>query len=173
MLRYGLCETFIIDPVQPVVNTVIQTDSSTVNGPIVHDVATVDGVAGLPPTGEVTFTFFHNSSCTPDGSSVSSNGLVGGSATSASVGPLAPGSYSFLAHYDPDGDTNYRAADGPCESLLVNATQTGTPPTIVVSPARIIVVQPAPQYRSGLARHCRAVHGTVDRLSVRSTFRQA
>jgi len=142
----GDCEPFTVDPATPVVNTVINTDSTSANGPVVHDSATVSAVTGFALTGEVSFTFYNNSTCSPSGSSVSTDDVVDGAATSTSVGPLAAGSYSFLAHFDPEGNTNYLAADGPCESLVVNTTTTTVTQTVlqpqpVLQP--VIVVQPA------------------------------
>ena len=146
----GTCENFTVDPVHPAVDTQISIDSSGTNGTFVHDHATVSGVDGILPTGQVSFTFFRNGSCTYDGSQTGAGVyvLTSGSALSGSVGALNAGSYSFLAQYE--GDSNYLATAGPCEPLVVNTTiqtvtQTVVQPQPVLQPVLqpVIVVQPA------------------------------
>ena len=85
-------------------------------GSIVHDEATVSGT-GPTPTGTVDFTFYTNVNCAGAGVDAGTNiALVSGVAhPSDPQGPLSAGLYSFKAHYN--GDTNYNAADSPCEPL--------------------------------------------------------
>ena len=92
--------------------------TSVPTGTTVHDAATVSGSLGTP-TGNVDFTFYTSGNCTT-GASASGTGiaLVAGVAhPSSSQGPLNLGAYSFKAHYN--GDSNYNAADSPCEPLSV------------------------------------------------------
>jgi peptidoglycan/xylan/chitin deacetylase (PgdA/CDA1 family) len=85
-----------------------------------------DGVAisgmqgGIFPTGTVTYTYFTSKDCSAGGSvnkvvTLNADGSVPASAT---VGPLAAGSYSFQAAYS--GDANYAGSTGPCEPFTVS-----------------------------------------------------
>ena len=92
-------------------------------GDIVHDVGTVTnlGVTNGTPRGTVTFTFFPNDSCTAPGVDVGSvapddTGFADGSDPQ---GPLAPGSYSFNAHFVPEDPTLWMEAFSDCEPLYV------------------------------------------------------
>lgn len=124
-------------PIPPTVTTNIhnaseQTVTSVPLGSIVHDSAAVATTNGnIIPTGTVTFDWFLNNACT--GTANSNSGplaLSGGSvdATGFAKGPLAAGSYSFLAHYS--GDLDYLPGDGPCEPLTVNKAQLSVSTTI-------------------------------------------
>jgi hypothetical protein len=90
-------------------------------GSTVHDQATVSGGPGNPvPTGNVTFDWFTNNTCTGAPAATSAAfALVAGTvdATTFPQGPLAAGGYGFRAHYA--GDNLYEASDGPCEPLSV------------------------------------------------------
>jgi Bacterial Ig-like domain (group 3) len=98
--------------------------NTPVTGPLpagssVFDTATVSGVAGVTPTGMLTYTFFTNGTCTAPGGppatvTLNANGTVPNSATH---GPLAAGSYSFQAVYG--GDANYTGSISPCEPLTI------------------------------------------------------
>ncbi len=118
------CEPLTITKLTPTVNTTIHnaaeaTVTSVNASTTVHDQANVTG-SGATPTGNVDFTWYTNGSCTPAGVA-SGTGIVldgGGIAhPSTSQTPVAPGNYSFRAHYN--GDANYLPADGPCEPLEV------------------------------------------------------
>ena len=120
----GECEPLTVSQLTPSVATDIHDVSHAVvtsvdAGTTVHDKATVSGSFGTP-TGTVDFTFYTDNACTQGAASAGSGiALVSGVAhPSSSEGPLTAGSYSFKAHYN--GDTNYVAADGPCEPLTVN-----------------------------------------------------
>jgi hypothetical protein len=67
----------------------------------------------------VSFTFFTNNTCTGTGAAMGTITLDGTGVAhpSDSTAALAAGGYSFRAHYN--GDTNYTAADSPCEPLSV------------------------------------------------------
>src|SRR5438094_914304 len=93
-----------------------------------YDTSSVTGVAGVTPTGSVTYTFFTTGDCSgvgtsesPPGGSLLSDGLV---PNSLSVGPLAAGSYSFLVNYF--GDNNYWGSNSVCETFTVNKAPTTT-----------------------------------------------
>jgi hypothetical protein len=124
----GPCEPLAVERINPTVTTDIHNEAhgivlSVVNGATVHDSATVAG-SGPTPTGDVTFDFFTNGTCTSKPSQTSGAfALVGGTvdATSFAQGPLSTGSYSFMAHYS--GDVNYNPGDGPCEPLAVTQNQ--------------------------------------------------
>jgi hypothetical protein len=88
-------------------------------GASAFDRATVQGTAGIPPTGTVAYTFFTNGSCAGAGSAsgtVTLNG-AGLAPNSDSAGPLAAGNYSFQATYR--GDTNYKGSTSACEPFDV------------------------------------------------------
>src|SRR5207245_8742497 len=116
-----------VSPRTPVVRTEIRDVN---NGPvvatasagiIVHDYATVSG-GGPTPTGTIDFTFFTASAACSGASSTESGVALtpgGGVANPGPHGPLAAGSYSFLAHYG--GDTLYAPADSLCAPLEVIA----------------------------------------------------
>src|SRR5262249_56361359 len=82
----------------------------------VHGLATVAGVVGLRPTGQVMLAFFWSGAGSGTDPSAGTVSLVGGVAhPSSSEGPLAAGSYSFQASYG--GDSNYNASTSDCEPL--------------------------------------------------------
>jgi len=141
------CEPFTVSKGTPTLTTRIHLASdhaanydrnaagnSMVSVPIdsvVHDVAFVsDTVAGIAPTGAITFTRWNNASCTGDGTSLAVAGAdEGGTGTrSVSTSALAPGAYSFRATIA--ADPNYETATSPCESLLVDKAT----PTLATTP---------------------------------------
>lgn len=94
--------------------------TTTDAGAIVHDSATVTG-SGPTPTGDVTFSWFTNGTCSGTPASVSSPTPLGSGSVDAvgfAQGPLNAGSYSFGSHYS--GDATYSSSDGACEPLTVN-----------------------------------------------------
>jgi len=111
----------------PIVTTEIH-DASCVEvtsapvGTIVHDMATVTGTVGMPmPTGTVTFTVYHNQTCSEPGTFAGAVPLdVEGVAHPSDEATLTDAGLSYLAHYG--GDRNYDAADGPCEVLVPEPT---------------------------------------------------
>ena len=98
-----------------------------------HDFVTVTGQPGSPPpSGNVTFQFFTNNTCTPPAAATSGNVALNGAgqadATGFPQGPLAPGFYGFQATYA--GDATYIGSVGACEPLrVVDANIQLTPPT--------------------------------------------
>ena len=120
----------------PTVTTAIHNAAHSVittaaAGTTVHDSVSVTG-GTTTPTGTVTFAFYSNGTCTGTATATSSAlSLSGGSidATTFAQGPLAPGSYSFKAHYN--GDSNYNPADGPCEALTVSKADPTAVTTVI------------------------------------------
>jgi stalled ribosome alternative rescue factor ArfA len=122
------CEPFTVNKARPTVTTEVHdashndvTNGSVSLGSTVHDRAVVSSpVAAFTPTGTVTFTFYSNGSCDGDGSSAGTVALDGWGVAHPSdpEGPLGAGSYSFKASYG--GDSNFEAAEGPCEPFTVN-----------------------------------------------------
>jgi uncharacterized repeat protein (TIGR01451 family) len=92
-------------------------------GTTVHDSVSVTGQQGqAKPSGNVSIDWFTNGTCSGDASA--SSGSIGPldasgnfDATAFARGPLAIGSYGFIAHYLGDG--TYSPSDGPCEPLTV------------------------------------------------------
>ena len=103
-------------------------------GDTVHDVATISNLGGSNgvPVGIVHFTFFRTPDCTGDGVDAGSvvpddTGFADGSDPQ---GPLAPGEYSFTAHFVPDDPTLWTEAFADCEPLQVAAGDTALAPTV-------------------------------------------
>ena len=93
-------------------------DTTIALGSSVHDKANVAGVTGIPVSGNVTFTFYPNATCTGTGTGAGTVTVTSGVAhPSTSQGPLGAGDYSFKARYN--GDANYNADDAPCEKVTV------------------------------------------------------
>ena len=108
-----------------------------VTGASAYDTAAITGVAGVTPTGTVTYDLFGNGSSagSPTTSDQVSLGAGGSVPHSSATGALAAGSYGFQAHYS--GDVTYQGATGACESFVVTAatsatTTTSTPTTSAV-----------------------------------------
>jgi len=102
------------------------TGTSVPDGTLVHDNASVAKAAGTPagvpaPTGTVTFTLFDNATC--NGNVVATEPNVPLGTESATFTATPPGDYSYLAHYNGDG--NYPGHDAPCEPFNVSPNQTG------------------------------------------------
>ncbi len=104
---------------------VIPNGSSVPLGTIMHDSATVSGTGAGTPTGNVTFTFFANGTCSGDGIGAGTVNLVSGVAhPSNPTGALTAGSYAFRATYN--GDTNYNVSTSGCEPFSVNKADSTT-----------------------------------------------
>jgi uncharacterized repeat protein (TIGR01451 family) len=132
----GACEPFGVSTATTSTVTAIQDAQNNVVtsvplGSVVHDVASVSsGNASSTPTGDVTFTFFTNGTCTGEGSpagtvALDANGVA---KPSSSEGPLQAGDYSFRASYGGDG--NFVGSTGDCEPLTVTKADSTTATTI-------------------------------------------
>ncbi len=98
-------------------------------GASAYDTSTLSGVAGITPTGTVTYSFFHNSTCTLPAATTDSVALNGGTVpNSGPTGALGAGPYSFQASYSGDG--NYSGSPSSCEAFGV-ATAPASPGTVV------------------------------------------
>ena len=101
---------------------------ASAGGPIgtaVTDTATLTG--GFNPTGTVTFRLFSNSTCSTE-VFTSTNPLTGGTTTSGSFTPTAPGTYFWTAVYN--GDANNNTATSPCQAPNESVTITKANPAI-------------------------------------------
>jgi uncharacterized repeat protein (TIGR01451 family) len=117
------CESFVVNQALPTTTTTVQSGGSPVAGALTlgssaSDQATVSGVAGIGPSGSVTFIFFNNGACSGSGTPGAPIGLVSGGASSLAQGPLTAGSYSYEASYG--GDANYTSSTSSCEPFTVN-----------------------------------------------------
>ena len=108
--------------------------TSVVSGTTIHDTETLSSLLGAP-TRTVSFTWFGKRRLrrrlSPAGSaSVDATGFADGS---SAEGPLAPGDYSFRAHFTSFATSSWTNADSECELLHVTAvaasalTATATP----------------------------------------------
>jgi hypothetical protein len=84
----------------------------------------VTSVAGIQPRGTVDFDFFTNAACSGQPSLTRNGPVSNWTATTGPVGPLAAGSYSFLATYN--GDENFDGSTAPCEPLTVTGSSTAS-----------------------------------------------
>ncbi len=102
--------------------TPLANDSTIALGSSVFDTSTVTGqVDSFAITGTVTYRFFLNDSCSAPAFATFA---VSVGNPSSSVGPLAPGDYSFNASYA--GNANYLPSFGACEPFHVAQGPTGT-----------------------------------------------
>jgi uncharacterized protein (DUF2141 family) len=143
----GTCEPFIVDQGQLTADTtlhapnhdVIANDTELNLGSKVHDTAQISGaVDGFDPTGAVTFTYFTNGTCTPDGTDAPNIGAdeSTGDPRTADTTALAPGSYSFQAAVAGDG--NYLGDTSGCEPFTVKKGQL-TADTILHAPNHSVI----------------------------------
>ena len=122
------CEPFTVGP-GPFVTTALFTSTGVavpVGGSVpfdssVRDTASeINRLAGIDPTGTVTYTFFMNtgnnvcSGSTRQQTVTLSNGMIPNSNTQ---GPLTAGNYSYQASYS--GDNNYPPSTSSCEPFTV------------------------------------------------------
>src|SRR5436853_212881 len=114
--------------------TSLQTVNNTTHaglGDKTHDTSSVTGQIGSATRREtVTYSVYTSNDCTTGSSTagsgtVSSDGSVGNSNTSAA---LAAGGYSYQASYG--GNANYASSTGPCEKFTVDQGSTGTPTSV-------------------------------------------
>ncbi len=106
-------------------HNIVAVGGSVSLGTVMHDLATVTPSGTTAPTGNVSFTFFSNGSCSGDGTSagvVALNGANPGIAhPSNSTSALSAGSYGFKASWP--GDTNYSGNTSSCENFTVSPAQ--------------------------------------------------
>ena len=126
------CEPFTVGPTGSTTSTTVY-DASTngpwsgteVTGASAYDTSTVIGVSGFTPTGTLTYSFFSNGTCAGTATSTQTVTLAGGIVpNSSSQGPLAAGSYSFVATYN--GDSNYPSLSSGCETFTVKKAAPAT-----------------------------------------------
>ncbi|HEX4127106.1 MAG TPA: Ig-like domain-containing protein [Acidimicrobiales bacterium] len=119
------CEPFTVDPTTSSTSATV-LDASTnatwagseVTGASALATSTVTGAPGFTPSGTVTYSFFHNATCTGGPVSTDPVSVAGGSAPNSSPTPaLQVGSYSFQASYD--GDSNYSSSPSGCQQFSV------------------------------------------------------
>jgi len=121
------CEPFAVNKAQLAVTTNIhnanhQIVTSVATGSVVHDTASLTGNVSGFATPAITFTFYTNSNCTGDGSSVANLGADENDSSlvrSANSAALAAGSYAYKASVA--GNSNYIGDSSDCEQLTVNA----------------------------------------------------
>ena len=99
-----------------------------------HDTGTVwslDGVNGTPQ-GTVHFTFFYNDTCAGTGVDAGSAAPdAGGFADGSDLqGPLAPGSYSFIANFVPADPSIWTDALSDCEPFYVQGGDVAVDPAV-------------------------------------------
>jgi uncharacterized repeat protein (TIGR01451 family) len=114
---------------------VIPIGGSVAPGTNVHDQAMVtDSIAGLDPTGDVTFTFFTNNTCEGQGVGKGTVALNGSGVAhpSQASGALAAGKYAFQAHYN--GDDNFDPSASPCEPFQVVDANVQISPGSAINP---------------------------------------
>jgi hypothetical protein len=119
----GDCEPLTVNKLTSTVSTAIHnsahgTITSANPGDTVHDSASVTG-SGPTPTGNVTFDYWTNSTCSSTAADTSGTfALSGGSVDATTFAKVVSvGGASFKAHYA--GDSVYNADDGDCEQLTV------------------------------------------------------
>lgn len=83
------------------------------------DSAQVGSVAGVAPTGEITYERFESEGCEGNPASTETVNLSDGEAPNSVVTQLAPGHYSYATSYS--GDVDYGPTTGACENFTVYA----------------------------------------------------
>jgi hypothetical protein len=133
----GTCQQFTVLPATAQVAGVVNDDAtglswsgSEVTGASAQETGTVTGVAGFPPSGDVTYNFYTNGSCSSNATGSNQETLTGnGSAPAdAASARLAAGSYSYQTTYS--GDDNYVPRAGSCEPFVVAKATTGLTSTV-------------------------------------------
>jgi hypothetical protein len=133
----GNCEPFTVCPTsRSWTSTVVNSGGAPIVGtPLglgatVTDTANVTGNGNNTPSGSVTFTLYSGGTCNGQGSGGTVVGTdtetldINGSATSASFGPLAAGSYYFVGVYSGSGNASYPGSTGACEPFTVSSQST-------------------------------------------------
>ncbi|HEY1267615.1 MAG TPA: kelch repeat-containing protein [Candidatus Binatia bacterium] len=130
--KLGPCEALSVSKIDPTVSTDIHDGShgviiAALSGTSVHDSATIGGTLATP-TGNVTFKWFSNATCSAAPLATSAAlALSGGTVDAASFAQIpdfhVSSTYAFQATYN--GDNVYNAKTGPCESLPITSRTTG------------------------------------------------
>jgi hypothetical protein len=116
------CEAFSVAATSSSTSTVVD-DAATNNpwsgnektGASAYDTSTVTGVAGIAPTGTISYTFWANGTCVNAGTGAGTALSLGSKSTTE--GPLGAGAYSFEVSYS--GDANYASSTSSCEPFSV------------------------------------------------------
>ena len=120
------CEPFTVSPTTSSTSVnVLDMSTSTawagteVTGASAEAASTVSGIAGFTPTGNVTYSFFHNTTCTGGAVSTDQVSIAGdGTVPNSSPTPaLEAGSYSFIAMYA--ATANYTSSSSACDQFSV------------------------------------------------------
>ena len=124
---YGLDRTFSIPALSATIATEVHNTAHTpvtvaALGDSLYAKATVTA-NGPAATGSVTFFAFNNPSCSGTGTDAGMVGLVSGGVAEPSLSTvLTINGLSFRAHYN--GDSNYPAVDGDCQSVSTTSYPT-------------------------------------------------
>lgn len=123
------CEPLTINKATPSMTTsifnsatglAINPQTSVLHGTTVYDKATMTGIAGFVPTGNITFTFYTQKITCISTNQVSSVLLSAGSANSAPYVVQTNDKVSYLVAAYP-GDANYNSSSaGACQGLTAN-----------------------------------------------------
>jgi hypothetical protein len=108
-------------------NALGQTILSAPIGSTVYDFATVTG-SGPAPTGNVTFTYYPNTTCAPTGTGAGTKTIASGTAGPSDPQIVGVNGGSFKATYN--GDINYNPSTGVCEPLQPKKLDSTTVTTI-------------------------------------------
>ena len=134
------CEPFTVSKATSSVSTTPYLENgspvgSSANVPAtVYDSASVSGVQGFVPRGQVTFTLYDNAGvdssglCTGTAEQTTSVALTNGAAQSGTFGIGVAGNYGFSVNYG--GDSNYLPSQGSCELFSFGTSPTLTTTTI-------------------------------------------
>jgi hypothetical protein len=130
------CEPFSVTTTSASLGTVVEDaargaawNGTETTGASAYDTATVLSVAGVSPTGTVTYSLFDNAACTGPAATTQTVSLGGGTVpNSEATVALAAGSYAFQASYSGDG--NYKGSTSSCEGFGV-AKASVLPGTVV------------------------------------------
>jgi hypothetical protein len=106
-------EAVAVGPASPAIATVAQPRSGVV-GATFKDKATLSGLSGTPPGGQITWTLYKKDNCS---GKVAGEGPIsatgnGEYSTPSGVKPTQPGRYYWVASYS--GDANNKAVSGGC-----------------------------------------------------------
>ncbi len=130
------CESFTVAQATPVVSTGLDDAATSglwsgqeTTGASAFATAMVAGVAGIAPSGSVTYSFYASGGCSGVPLLSDTESLAGGLAgNSVSTPALAAGGYSYEAVYS--GDVSYTPASGSCGSFEVQRASASVAVTV-------------------------------------------